>query len=214
MADDITSLRREYSSRAFRRSELSPDPIAQFGRWFAEARAADILEPNAMTLATVGVDGLPSARIVLLKGVDDRGFTFFTNLESKKARQLDARPSAALVFLWKEIERQVRIEGVVERVSDEEADLYFATRPRGSQLGAWASSQSAPIASRAALESRAADVARQFAEMPVPRPPFWGGYRLHPSLVEFWQGRESRLHDRLQYSRCENGVWQIERLSP
>jgi len=213
MSDDISSLRREYTSRPLHRSSMAPDPIVQFGAWFREARAAAILEPNAMTLSTLRADGRPSGRIVLLKGVDETGFTFFTNLESDKARQLDATPWASLVFLWKEIERQVRIEGRVERVSDEEADAYFATRPRGSQIGAWASKQSSVIPSREVLETKSAEIASRYEGEPVPRPPFWGGYRVSPVLVEFWQGRESRLHDRLLYE-IRDGAWSIERLSP
>jgi pyridoxamine 5'-phosphate oxidase len=214
MIDDVAALRREYSLRELRRASVDTDPIRQFGVWFAEAVAAQLPEPNAMTVATIGLNGRPAARVLLLKGFDERGFTFFTNYASRKASQLESTPWAALVFLWKEIERQVRIEGHVERVPDDEADAYFASRPRGSQIGAWASRQSSSLASRAELEDRAAALARQFDGDSVPRPPFWGGYRLMPESVEFWQGRASRLHDRIEYTRREDGTWSIERLSP
>jgi pyridoxamine 5'-phosphate oxidase len=214
MKEDIASLRREYSSRELRRSNVAADPIVQFRGWFSEALGAGLPEPNAMTLATVDATGKPSARIVLLKGFDDRGFGFFTNLKSRKALQIEASSFAALVFLWKEIERQVRIEGTVESVTDEESDAYFAVRPRGSQLGAWASDQSAPLASRDELERRAAEVEREFEGVAVPRPPHWGGLRVVPDRIEFWQGRRSRLHDRVLYTLESDGSWSISRLFP
>jgi pyridoxamine 5'-phosphate oxidase len=172
-----------------------------------------LLEPNAMTLATVDAAGQPAARTVLLKAIDPRGLTFYTNLDSRKARELAANPKAALLFWWPPHARQVRFEGTIEAVDEAEADAYFATRPRGSQLGAWASAQSSVIADRAALEAAEQEIAERFAGGPVPRPPFWGGYRLTPERVEFWQGRTNRLHDRLRYTRLADG-WQIERLAP
>ncbi|RBJ76868.1 pyridoxamine 5'-phosphate oxidase [Pseudomonas sp. MWU12-2534b] len=194
---------------------VAHDPFAQFDRWFKEALAAKLPEPNTMTLATVGDDGRPSARIVLIKGVDERGFVFFTNYESRKGRDLAAHPQAALLFYWIELERQVRIEGRVEKTSAEESDRYFASRPLGSRIGAWASEQSAVIDSRATLEAQEKAASERFGENP-PRPPHWGGYRLVPDSIEFWQGRPSRLHDRLLYTRAANTApgWSISRLSP
>jgi pyridoxamine 5'-phosphate oxidase len=214
MSDDILVLRREYASRQLRRADVAPDPILQFRQWYSEAHSAGLTEPSAMTLATVGADGRPSARVVLLRGLDERGFAFYTNLQSRKARELVAVPFAALAFLWKEIERQVRVEGSVERVSDGEADAYFATRPRGSQIGAWASTQSAPLRTRDELDARVAEREREFDGGEVPRPPFWGGFRLVPDRIEFWQGRPSRLHDRIEYRLEYDGSWTVERLSP
>jgi pyridoxamine 5'-phosphate oxidase len=206
-------MRQEYEERGLRKADLLADPLEQFTRWFEEACRAPILEPNAMTLATVDADGQPAARTVLLKGIDRRGLTFYTNLNSRKARELAANARAALLFWWPPHARQVRFEGAIEPVADAEADAYFATRPRGSQIGAWASAQSSVIADRATLEAAEQEVAKRFAGGPVPRPPFWGGYRLVPERVEFWQGRTNRLHDRLRYARRGKG-WQIERLAP
>jgi pyridoxamine 5'-phosphate oxidase len=211
---NLDDLRREYTQRGLREEDLALDPFMQFGAWFDEVAQADIREPNAMTLATATPDGRPSARMVLLKGVDARGFTFFTNYESRKGGELDANPRAALVFFWVQLERQVRVEGRVERVSDEESDAYFASRPEGSQVGAWASKQSAVLPDRGPLEARYEELRAQYEGREVPRPPFWGGFRVVPETVEFWQGRVNRLHDRLRYRRQGDGSWVVERLSP
>jgi pyridoxamine 5'-phosphate oxidase len=192
--------------------DVDPDPIVQFERWFAEAVEADEFEPEAMCVATA-MDGLPSARMVLLKSVDQRGFVFYTNYESQKGRELAANPSAALVFRWVSPRRQVRVSGRAERVSEQESDAYFGTRDRGSQMSAWASAQSTVLPDRAALERRMAEMEYRFADRPVPRPPWWGGVRVVPDSIEFWQGRPSRLHDRLRYTRNDQG-WRIDRLSP
>jgi pyridoxamine 5'-phosphate oxidase len=209
----ISNLRREYAAARLDETEVDPDPIRQFTRWFDDAHRAELPEPNAMTLATASADGTPSARIVLLKGVDERGFTFFTDYRSRKGRELEANPRAALVFHWGELERQVRITGAVTRVDREENEAYFLSRPRGSRLGAWTSHQSTVIASRADLEERLEAMAARFDGGDVPLPPYWGGFRVRPDAVEFWQGRENRLHDRVRYRR-EAGAWRVERLSP
>ncbi|MGE0441609.1 MAG: pyridoxamine 5'-phosphate oxidase [Gemmatimonadales bacterium] len=191
-----------------------PDPFAQFARWYDEARHGGVAEPNAMTLATVNAAGMPSARIVLLKGVEQGGFVFFTNYESAKGRDLAANPNATLLFFWQPLERQVRISGAAERVPREESEAYFATRPDGSRLGAWASRQSEVLPDRAALETALAEVTAQFDGGNVPCPPYWGGYRIRPVEFEFWQGRPSRLHDRIRYRPAAGGAWLRERLSP
>jgi pyridoxamine 5'-phosphate oxidase len=196
------------------RHDLADDPFQQFAAWFAEAERAGIRYPNAMALATATPDGVPSVRMVLLRGVDERGFVFYTNYESQKGKELALNPRAALLFYWDALERQVRVSGLVERVSSAESDAYFASRPYGSQLSAWASQQSQPIDSRAALEERHAALAQAFPEGAVPRPPFWGGFRVVPDTFEFWQGRRDRLHDRFRYRRQADGHWQIERLQP
>ena len=194
-------------------SDVSPDPLTQFQRWFAEAQAADIREPNAMTLATSTPDGRPSARVVLLKTIDARGFGFFTDYRSRKSVELLNNPRAALVFNWMELERQVRIEGIVSRMDADEAAVYFRSRPLGSRHGAWASVQSSVIPDRSTLEAATREVESRYPDGEVPLPPHWGAFLVAPSLYEFWQGRPSRLHDRMQYRRVD-GVWVIERLSP
>jgi len=193
--------------------ELDPDPVRQFHRWIEEATLSEVAEPNAMALATATPEGRPSARIVLLRGYDERGFAFFTNYESRKGRELDANPHAGLVFHWHDLERQVRVEGRVERVSAEESDTYFQSRPAGSRLGAWASRQSEVLPDRTVLEARNRALEIQYPDGQIPRPEHWGGYRVVPAVIEFWQGRPSRLHDRLRYTRSDRG-WLVERLSP
>jgi pyridoxamine 5'-phosphate oxidase len=202
-----------HAARSLGRDDLLDDPVAQFRRWFDEAADGGVAWPNAMALATTGADGRPSVRHVLLRGVDERGFTFFTNRESRKGRQLAENPHAALVFLWKELDRQVEIEGPVEPTTDEESDAYFAGRPRGAQLGAWASPQSAVIVDRDDLMRRVADAGTRFESRDVDRPAYWGGFRVVPDRIEFWQGHEHRLHDRFAYARTAEG-WRIDRLAP
>jgi pyridoxamine 5'-phosphate oxidase len=206
-------MRREYTREALAEADVDADPVVQFGRWFEQAEQAGLLEPTAMTLATATPDGRPSARMVLLRGFDERGFCFYTNYESRKGVELAANPRAALVFWWGELERQVRIEGPVAPTSRAESEAYFHSRPPGSQLSAAASPQSRVIQDRAVLERRAAELATGSAAGQVPLPDFWGGYRLTHEVVEFWQGRPNRLHDRLRYRRAGDG-WKIERLAP
>jgi pyridoxamine 5'-phosphate oxidase len=203
-----------HQDRALDRDDLLDDPLAQFLRWLTDAEAAGVPLPNAMGVATADADGRPSVRHVLLRGVDERGFEFFTNYESRKGRQLAANPHAGLVFLWKELDRQVNVTGRVSRSSEASSDAYFAARPRDAQLGAWASRQSAVLRGRDELEAQIAEVAARFPGE-VPRPPFWGGFLVHPETIEFWQGRRQRLHDRFRYARAASGdAWHIERLSP
>jgi pyridoxamine 5'-phosphate oxidase len=211
---DPSASRYEHVGKGMRRSDLSPDPIKQFGNWFTAAIEAGIRDVNAMSLATTTTDCRPSVRIVLLKSFDQDGFVFFTNYESEKGRQLEANPNAALGFYWIELDRQVRISGQVEKTSREESQAYFHSRPAGSQLGAWASRQSEIIDARRVLDARMADITERFRNKRIPLPPHWGGYRLKPDIMEFWQGRPNRLHDRFRYTRLANGSWQIDRLAP
>lgn len=216
MTEDLSGLarlRQEYARATLDETDIATDPITQFRTWFDEARNAGILEPNAMTLATSSPQGAPNARIVLLKELDARGFVFFTDYRSQKAADLESTRRAALVFLWKELERQVRVTGRVERTSAGESDSYFRTRPQGSRLGTWASHQSSVIGDRAELEAAYTNAMQRYPDDEIPRPEHWGGYRVVPETVEFWQGRASRLHDRLRY-RLEGGEWVVERLSP
>ena len=212
--DDVADLRKEYIRGGLKEGDTHPDPVEQFHKWFEEALAANLHEPNAMTLATASSGGRPSARVVLLKGFDERGFVFYTNYEGRKARDLEENPYCALVFYWGELERQVRVEGSASRVSTEESDEYYRSRPRGSQLSAWTSEQSRPVAGRDALEERLRRLGDEYEGRDVPRPPFWGGYRVEPEAIEFWQGRENRLHDRLLYRCSGDGGWSMERLQP
>jgi pyridoxamine 5'-phosphate oxidase len=210
----IAELRREYGAGGLSEADAGDDPFVLFRRWFETALAEDLFEPNAMILATAAPDGTPSARAVLLKALDDRGFTFFTNYDSRKGREMAANPRVALVFLWHPLERQVRVEGKVEIVTPAESDAYYVTRPLGSRLGAWASPQSEVIPGREFLEGQHAALTAKYPDGNVPRPPNWGGYRVVPSAVEFWQGRPSRLHDRIRFTRQPDGRWKRERLAP
>ncbi|MFN0181368.1 MAG: pyridoxamine 5'-phosphate oxidase [Gemmatimonadales bacterium] len=209
----LADRRIDYQRGVLDEGHLAPDPITQFTQWFAEAESAEVPEPNAMTLATVGPDGTPAGRIVLLKGVDHGGFVFFTDYRSQKGRELEQSGRAALVFFWQPLERQVRITGTVARIAPGESDQYFDSRPRGSQAGAWASRQSQVVVGRSAIDEAVAEAERRFGNGPIPRPEHWGGYRVMPDQIEFWQGRASRLHDRLRYRR-DAGAWLIERLAP
>jgi pyridoxamine 5'-phosphate oxidase len=210
----IADMRREYTSRGLHEDDLDPDPFQQFSAWFAEAVNAQVIESNAMTLATATSDGQPSARIVLLKGFDEHGFVFFTNYDSRKGSELSLNPRAALLFYWAQLTRQVRIEGSVERVSLAESEAYFRSRSPLSRLGAWASRQSSVIAGRQILDDELAALQERFPGEDIPIPPYWGGFRLIPAVFEFWHGRPNRLHDRLRYSALPDGGWLIERLSP
>lgn len=214
MKEFLAKLRKDYGKMGLREADLNPDPIKQFETWFTEAANAEILEPNAFTLSTVSALGKPSSRIVLLRNFDYRGFTFYTNYNSQKGTDMAANPNVAMNFFWTDMERQIRINGTAERISTLESIDYFKSRPRASQIGAWASDQSKELTSRELLENRIADIEKQFAGKDVEKPPFWGGFCVKPETIEFWQGRPSRLHDRLRYTRQENGGWKIERLNP
>ena len=211
---NLADLRREYTKSGLRRADLDPDPLGQFHQWFEQALKSELLEPSAMTLATADRAGRPSARIVLLKAADERGFTFFSNYESRKGAELAENPHAALVLYWAELEREILIAGDVTKVSRAESEKYFALRPRGSQLGAWVSRQSSAVPDRAFLEAKLAEQETRFANRTVEIPPYWGGYVLAPVRIEFWQGRPNRLHDRFQYTKQADGSWHIDRLSP
>lgn len=215
MTVDIASLRRSYSLQSLEENQVNPNPFEQFKTWFEQAVAGQITEPNAMTLATVNADGRPSARTVLLKGFDERGFVFYTNYLSRKGQEIADNPFGALLFCWLDLERQIRIEGKIEKVSAEESLAYFITRPKGSQIGAWASPQSQVIHGRKVLEDKQAELAETYASSEsLPLPPHWGGYVIQPDYFEFWQGRESRLHDRVIYSKNSDNEWVINRLAP
>lgn len=210
----IADLRKDYTLKDLNENEIDKNPFIQFKIWFNQSVAAQLPEPNAMTLATCTPDGKPSARMVLLKDIDERGFVLFTNYKSQKGQEISVNPQAALVFWWAELERQVRIVGTVEKISSAQSDSYFEVRPPFSRLGAWASNQSQVIANRDVLEAQLIEFQRQYENQEVPRPPHWGGFRVIPQEIEFWQGRSSRLHDRLRYTLIDNGNWKIERLSP
>ncbi len=214
MNEEIARLRTEFNKNGLDENDISDSPFRQFGLWFDSALSSGIHEPNAMALATVEADGRPSVRIVLLKGFDESGFTFYTNYNSRKGRNMLHFPYAALTFFWPELERQVRIEGRVEQVSNAESDEYFAIRPRGSQIGAWVSEQSQVAESQAAMLSKVAEIEKRFEGKDVPRPPHWGGFRVIPDRMEFWQGRPNRLHDRILYTLNSDHHWDISRLYP
>jgi pyridoxamine 5'-phosphate oxidase len=214
MVNRIADIRKEYKLKSFTESDADGNAIQQFGKWWKQAADSEILEVNAMTLATASSDGIPSARIVLLKGFDEKGFSFFTNYNSFKAQQIAENPRACLVFFWRELERQVRVTGVVGKLPGTESDAYFNSRPEGSRIGAVASPQSQVIPSRKWLDQEVANTALKYDDKAIVRPEYWGGYLVRPITIEFWQGRSSRLHDRLQYTLEENGGWKIERLAP
>ena len=210
----LANLRKDYKAKSLDLADLQHNPLQQFDHWFQEALNSEIPEPNAMTLATATKDGKPSARIVLLKGFDEQGFVFYTNYEGRKGKEMDENPHVALVFCWLELERQIRIEGVIEKVTDFESEQYFHSRPRMSQIGSAASMQSTVIPDRKSLEDAFSTLAQTYEGKEIPRPLHWGGYRIKPDLIEFWQGRRSRLHDRMVYAKNVGGEWEIERLAP
>ena len=211
---DVSDLRRSATGAGLEREDLDADPIVQFERWFSDACGPDRMDPNAMTLSTVDADNRPASRTVLLKYFDDRGFVFFTNLESSKASHIAANASVALLFFWRELGRQISIRGTAAKIPSAETLKYFATRPRGSQIGAWVSSQSSIISARSPLEAKFEELKQKFRDGEIPLPSFWGGYRVAPLEIEFWQGRENRLHDRFLYTRQDNDSWRIDRLAP
>lgn len=213
LSNKISQLRQNYSAEPLTKDTVDSNPFKQFENWFQEALHAELLEPNAMTLATSSKEGIPSARTVLLKHFDDKGFTFFTNYGSKKSKEIDSNPFAALLFAWLPLQRQIKIQGRVEKISTADSLKYFLSRPEGSQLGAWVSEQSSVISSRSILANKLAEIKEKFQNKEVPLPSFWGGYKVIPTKIEFWQGQPSRLHDRLQYSFID-GEWKIDRLAP
>jgi len=214
MHNNIADIRRDYSHKSLSESDVDANAIRQFGKWWREAVSSKIDEVNAMTLATASIDALPSARIVLLKEFNEKGFVFFSNYESYKAQQLAENPKACLVFFWKELERQVRITGLIEKINSKQSDEYFQSRPESSRIGAWASPQSRVIEDRQWLDEKFNELVNKMEGTAIPRPPHWGGYIVKPVVIEFWQGRPSRLHDRIQYTLEESGEWKIERLAP
>jgi len=214
MSNPEDTLNKQFGLSELKEEDIDPNPIEQFRLWYEESLRADLIHPNAFTLATSTMDGKSSARVLLLKGFDELGFVFYSNSESKKGNDLAHNPFAAICFWWGVLEKQVRIEGKIEIVSQDEADNYFQSRPRGSQIGAWASHQSSVISGREILEDRFKELENKYKDKPVPRPPYWNGYRLVPDVIEFWQGRDSRLHDRLRYKFQSGGKWLIERLAP
>lgn len=212
--EEIAQLRKDYTLHSLNEDDVADSPIAQFQRWWEDAEKSEILEMNAMTLATVGHDGMPEARTVLVKAFDENGFVFFTNYNSAKSKQLDFNVNCCLLFFWKELERQVRINGIAEKISAKESIEYFDSRPDGSKIGAWASPQSLVVAGKAWLKETFEYYAERFKHGHIPKPPHWGGYRVKPSKIEFWQGRPSRMHDRILYTQSEAGGWKTERLAP
>ncbi|MCG6976540.1 MAG: pyridoxamine 5'-phosphate oxidase [Acidiferrobacterales bacterium] len=214
MKTDVSQLRQQYMAEGLSRDALDPDPVRQFAQWYEQLHQADIFEPSAMTVATVSPDGQPYLRTVLLKLFDESGFVFYTNYGSRKAKHIETNPRVGLLFAWVPLARQVKITGIAEKVPTAESLKYFATRPRGSQIGAWASAQSEIVSSRSMLEAKFEELKQKFSQGEVPLPEFWGGYRVVPQSIEFWQGRDNRLHDRFIYTRKESGDWQIARLAP